>query len=308
VIDSVEIRNFQSLKSVKLELSKFTVIVGESSSGKSAFLRALKALATNPRTSSFVTYGQKMAVITAKLGSDVVTLEKGEGHTSYRLFHDGEDLTFTKLAGAVPEQVTKALGIKPVGDNSIDFASQFDRPFLLDDSGANVARVFGDLTNVSTIFEAVRESNRRKFAYSGTLKTRQKDIADIREEAKSFMGLKEKLVAISDAEALFAEAQAVLDRVNYLQGLIDDLEMAEMVLSRMPKAVELPDFAAVQKLQADREEFVSLIIEWKHAAKKFQDLDVTIREAAAAEKKADTDLHTYLTELGECPVCHQTIS
>lgn len=304
MIDEVEIRNFQSLKNVKLDLSKFTVIVGASSSGKSAFLRALKALATNPRTSSFVTYGKTLATVQARLGDDTVTLEKGEGHTVYKLIKEGKPFSFAKLGGLVPDQVAEALG-RP--DTNVNFADQFDRPYLLDDTGSSVARVLGDLTNVSSIFEAVREANRRKASAASTLKTREKDIGEIRDQVKSYAGLKEKLGAVDEATSMAEEAESLGYRILYLQGLVDDLEMAEQVLSRTLVIEDLPDYEEIQRLQTRRDAFVSLIIEWRQAVEQCANSEDAIGYYELAEQEAHDELHEYLVEVGECPTCHQPV-
>ena len=47
MIERVHIQGFQSLADVDLELGGFTVIQGKSNSGKSAFIRALRAVVTN---------------------------------------------------------------------------------------------------------------------------------------------------------------------------------------------------------------------------------------------------------------------
>lgn len=43
---SIRVQGFQSLYDVSLDLGGFTVIVGPSSSGKSAFIRSVKAVTT----------------------------------------------------------------------------------------------------------------------------------------------------------------------------------------------------------------------------------------------------------------------
>src|SRR5512139_766548 len=136
MLTHVEVRNFQSLKKVDIELGGFTVIVGASSSGKTAFMRALRALASNIRGTSFITQGEKKASITAHTDNNIVTLEKGETTGTYKI----NDKVYTKLAGGVPEGVSKTLNLQPITteSSSINFAGQFDRPYLLDDSGATV--------------------------------------------------------------------------------------------------------------------------------------------------------------------------
>jgi AAA15 family ATPase/GTPase len=115
MINSLDVRNFQSLKDVHLDLGLLTVIVGDSNTGKSAVVRALKALASNLRGSSAITLGCRTASISAVCDDSKVTLEKSDTSSSYRVSKAGEpDREFTKIAGETPEEISSLLGLNPV--------------------------------------------------------------------------------------------------------------------------------------------------------------------------------------------------
>src|SRR6187402_3232806 len=165
MLQSIRCKNFQSLHDVDLELGKFTVIVGESSSGKSAFIRALKAVSSNQLNSDYITRGTKHSYVAVKTESATVTIERDQGGISvYKVAKTGsQESRYSKLNRQVPAEVTEILGITPstLDEGSINFAGQFDPPYLLKDTGGSVAKTLGELTNVSTIFAAVKEANRR---------------------------------------------------------------------------------------------------------------------------------------------------
>src|SRR3954469_16106248 len=130
MLTHIAIRNFQSLRQVDLELGTFTVIVGPSSSGKSALMRAFKAVASNVRGSGMITRGQSQMAISYQTDTFTVTLERTEKAGLYRIANThGGETNFTKLNGEVPQQVTSALRLEPVPVNgtSVNFASQFDK-------------------------------------------------------------------------------------------------------------------------------------------------------------------------------------
>src|SRR5712692_4596126 len=210
MLESIRVNNFQSLRKVDLPLGRLTVIVGPSSSGKSSVVRALRTLVSNARGASYVSRGQKVASVTATGENHSVTIERGEGHGVYRLLTDlhtdqEQEKTFTKLGGDVPEQVTAALGIKPFEDGtSLNFASQFDRPFLLTETGSTVARVLGELTNVSVIFAAAREANRRRLVAQSTLKIRQSDLVNLVAQLQKFQDLPVRVAQCSATEKILA--------------------------------------------------------------------------------------------------------
>src|SRR5258708_20568027 len=104
---SLQIRNFQSLKKIDLDLLPLTVIVGPSSSGKSALVRALKVLSSNERGADFITNGESSCSISATCDDWKITFERDVSSGSYRLY-DGvnvEEREYTNLTGPIPEYI-----------------------------------------------------------------------------------------------------------------------------------------------------------------------------------------------------------
>lgn len=308
MIDRIVAHNFQSLKSVDITLGKLTVVVGPSSSGKSALMRALRALASNVRGSSFITQGAKKASISAQTANGVITLERSEAGGTYKLSLNGADKVYTKLGGAVPEDITRALNLQPITteSSSINFAGQFDRPYLLDDSGATVARVLGELTNVSTIFAAVREANRRRSAASSTLKTRKSDFDALKDQAVKFKDLPAQQQAIKAAEEAYKRAVDVDGRLVRLQQMIATVEIAQTLLS---DAVipDVPNIEDIDGMYGTMLYFRNLVIEWRHHEELHQKYREQIQQASDAEHSAQDQLHAKLVELGQCPTCGSEI-
>ena len=63
MLNRLRIRNFQSLEDIDLELGQFTVIIGESDTGKSAIIRALKYALINKVGTGFIRHGEKQAAV-----------------------------------------------------------------------------------------------------------------------------------------------------------------------------------------------------------------------------------------------------
>lgn len=308
MIQRLEVRNFQSLKKVDLELGDLTVIVGASSSGKTALMRALRALASNVRGSQFITQGAKKASISAHTANGIVTLERSEAGGTYKLSLNGEDKVYTKLGGAVPEDITRALNLQPITteSSSINFAGQFDRPYLLDDSGATVARVLGELTNVSTIFAAVREANRRRTAASSTLKTRKADFEGLKDQATKFKALPQQQEAIKAAEKAYERAVALQGSLTRLEQMLDTVETAELLLSRAVIPA-VPDISTVVNLHNRMIDFKLHVIDWQKWEKVIREAEEKIQQASDEEHSAQDQLHAKLVELGQCPTCGSEI-
>lgn len=311
MLEKIAVRNFQSLRAVDLDLGRFTVIVGASSSGKTALMRALRAVASNLRGGGSITRGAKSAAITVHTSDHIVTLERTETSGLYRVITlaTGTEQTYTKLAGAVPETVTRALGVDPVPTTgtSVNFAGQFDRPFLLDDSGANVARELGELTNVTTILHAVREANRRRNTYAATLKTREADLSALREQARTFTDLPTRLAACERAQAAEQAAQDIAGRIERLRKATDTLAVAEAVLTRLVLR-PVPDATALLSAHNRLNTYHGLLRTISTATAATTAATTTAEQATATEIHLHTELHTTLVAAGTCPTCLRPVT
>lgn len=305
----VSITNFQSLKQVDLELGVFTVIVGPSSTGKSALIRAFKALASNVRGVQVITRGQKAMAITARTETTWITLERNERGGTYKLTGgDAGSQVFTKLGGDVPPQVTEALRIEPVSDSggSVNFAGQFDKPYLLDESGATVARVLGELTNVTAIFEAVRNANRIRQNAASTVKMRQNDLERVKGTLAGFQGLQDRVRVLDEAEQLDVRREDVEKQLAKLRLAINTMNIAEMAVQK----ATLPELPATDALNAALNRWLDLKAKLSGLAAKQQRYEQIRDEAVAAARdaaQAKNAIELKLDEAGVCPTCGQEI-
>lgn len=316
MINRVLVRNWQSLVKVDLELGRFTVIVGPSSSGKSALMRALRAIASNVSGTDKITRGQKSAAISVQTDDHLVTLEHGRFSNDtapgwyYRLLpYGGTEERYTKLNRAVPQEITKALRIDPVPTKgaSINFAGQHDAPFLLLDSGANVARTLGELTNVDRIFEAGREALRRRNAASSTLKTREADLAALIADAKQYAGLPRRLSAVQSAERAAEKAAALVDQARRLRDALDRLEIAQGVLERSAALPALPSFQAVEEAQLRLSDLRTLLRSWADRSHNAIVWDREATKQATEVQRLERELHEALVAAGTCPTCDRAM-
>ena len=305
MISTIQIRNFQSLKNISLELGLFTVIVGDSSSGKSALVRALEALVSNVRGSQFVTVGQSFSSISADSQEWKITLERGDGHGVYRIVdkRSGLEREYTKLGGDVPEDVTKLLRVSPLEQGvSLNFAGQHDKPFLLDASGQVVARTLGDLTNVSIILGAVREANRRRTTTNSTLKIRDQDLKQLQEQLPRFATLSSRRKSIESAKMLVDKARALSLKTTYLKKLISEIEHLQVVVSSQT-VLQLPDLEKV-------EDYYMKFLNYRELIKDIQSLQTSITKLLKTKEELDfvrvslqKEHDSLLEEMKECPVC-----
>jgi DNA repair exonuclease SbcCD ATPase subunit len=309
LLEHITIKNFQSLKDVDIPLAKFTVIVGESSSGKSAILRAINAVASNALASDNITQGAKYSAVSIKTEHGTATIERKVGGSSaYKVTQVGsKESSFTSVNRQVPSQVTEVLGIAPNTKEvrSINFSGQHDPPYLLKDGASTVARVLGELTNVSTIFEAVKEASRRAKAANTIINVRRKDLDKIVTQISSYAEVAQEAKDITQAEAILAEAQVLDNDIAVLTKLVSRLESAEQLLESFIETSEAPDVAGMLQAQENFNKFVSRL-------RRLAELSKTIDAGAALVKSATSDilhaeeaLHQTLVNAGTCPLCNR---
>ena len=259
MLDHISIKGFQSLRDVDIDLGKFTVMVGPSGSGKSAFVRAVLKMVRNDAVSG-TSGGEDWSHLPPKVANAEVTLDidgrkikwvKGKSN-SY--FIDGESLH--KVGRGCPDEVQDVLKMRELTFDGADsyhlnFAQQFDMPFLLDDSGSKVAKILGEITNVNVLYSANRQANSLKSAATKTLSVRQQDLERQQELLQQYMYLPKERVNLANAMQLkgvveedaetFKELCAYAGKVGRLQQALQDSAGRLEALQELPQAVVLLD-------------------------------------------------------------------
>lgn len=305
MLERIAVRNFQSIHKLDVELEAFTIIVGQSSSGKSAFTRALRTLSGNARGTSFITHGERTCTISATTDLGIVSLTKGSKDEYTVIRAGGTQQAYTKLGGDVPPDVTSVLGIAP--KDPINFAGQFDMPYLLRASPSEVARVLGELTNADIVFTAARESNRRRLAASGTLKVKADDLEQITEQARQYERLEAQLAAIGAAEEYLSEATYVNGRIKRLDGLLSSYQDAlqRLVEAERAACVVIPDLGEVVEIQRQLDRLYHLLEASALGKRAVVQADEAISSAMGEIEAAEAAYVQALHDLGTCPTCGQ---
>lgn len=253
MLTRVELFCFQAHEYLDLPIGKLTTLVGPSNSGKSAVLRAVAGMLRNDSVGPFVRHGAaNLRVVLHLQDGHKVEWEKGKDKNGYVLHRpDGTESKYQKVGTAVPDEVAEVLRMGPITleDGSkahVNLHEQADKPFLVFDTPASVAKVFGELTSAGKLFSAANEGNRRNREDKKTKSIRQEDLEQLSVELEAYAGLdaqveslqavQEGLVLIERLDAAATELNALLDARSRACADALVIEQREMELADIAQA------------------------------------------------------------------------
>lgn len=302
MLTHVLIENFQAAEEVDIELGKLTVITGPTNAGKSAVIRALRLLAENARGSSFIRHGQKTCRVSLVDDSGLgVAIARGKGQDAYVLDVLGEQKTFTKLGGQVPDEVAELLAL-----GELNFAGQLDRPFLLDESGGAVARILGRLTNLDLVFEAAREASRRRAGVTRDLARAEREIESLAAEVTQYAALPVQRASVGEAEVALGHARHLQERALKLTRLVQEATVARHAYSAANAVLTLlepPSLAKAEELASRGTRLRELFCELADSEDDVATQGDYQGQLAGQEGLKHRAIHDLLAEAGQCPTC-----
>jgi exonuclease SbcC len=312
VLERIEVRGYQSLDAVDIPLRMFTVITGPSSSGKSAVFRAVRLLAFNARGTGYITNGRASCSVAVGDGAGVVRITRSR---SRRLdaYHvaawDGAAWTrtkHTKLAGAVPQEAADALRL-----TELNFAGQFDMPYLLDVTGTKLAGTLGELTNVSWVLAAAAGASRRRKRIERDLEAARERREALLAQAQSFIGLGERRKAVQAAEEALARLQAASASLRRLEALTARLRAARAAAAGARAEAsrrEPPSLARLEGLAAREARLAGVIARLRQGREDAARLRQVASDASDRADRARQTAHDALARAGLCPTCGQAVT
>lgn len=323
-ISKISISNFQSHKDTTLDLHPgVNLIVGQSDSGKTAIIRALKWLATNrPLGDGFVSWDCKGKTVVEVLLDDGAIIKHEPG--KYSLTNGKDKQEWSAIGTTVPEAVTQALNL-----SELSWQSQMDAPFLLSASPGEVARTMNEVADLdkidSTLVNINRMARDNRAQLAETARAKQQleiDLSAFREldnqlakitqlkEMERKAGLLEDMVVEGDRLTIQIANQE--DALVHYKGVEENLVLVHQLNKQMAEYEnigegigkgqrmlaeigELTDQLKAIKDPADAEAELDLLLDMVGQAKKLdKDVDDMARQACAVDSH-----RTALKELAE---------
>lgn len=318
MLERLEIRGYQSLGEVDIPLKRFTVVTGPTGSGKSASIRAVRMLALNARGTGYISNGRASCSVCAGDGGMAVriTRSRSRGKDSYQVavLQPGPDGVpawsvdkSTKLGGQVPQGARDALRL-----GELNFARQFDSPYLLNVPGTELARTLGELTNVTLVLLAVGEANRRRKRLEQELKqARERRAALLEESAVVMNGLGARRRAAQAAEEALERLQrasAALQRLEALTARLRAAQAAANTARAEAARREPPSLQRLEELAARLARLDALRARLRIAERDAARHSADASKAEADARAAHDGLHAALRSAGQCPTCGQAVA
>jgi len=221
MINKVRIQNFQSLKDISLDLGRITVILGKSDVGKSAFVRAMSSFFSNRVNKSYAHFDNYPIKVS-------LTKDGKEGYvsrTNKGVFYFLDGKSYSKTERQVPEEIFAWLNLHPFkvdSDVSLFFNvhSQFDPPFLLQDSSLLIPKVVGKISNLNIAMMALRSMNADVVSFSQELSVKKKDLEEAEAKVEQFEDLEEEEKILQQVTRLLSDVDVLESRIAFLEDFI----------------------------------------------------------------------------------------
>lgn len=279
MIQSLAIHNFQSHRDTTLDLVPgINIIVGQSDSGKSSILRALRWLLWNRPSGDAVRshWGGDTSVY-AEINEHQVSKVRTDHNNLYHL--DGD--SFTAFGADVPEEIQQACNI-----TDVNFQSQLERPFLLDDTPGQVAAYLNSIAGLSVIDSSMKNVQKWMGFLKGEVSRHLSNKSECETQLKEFEHLPEMEKDIRAAEQMDKElAEEQQDHIDLFH-LHDSIEKTNQKIERFQPILALEKSVSAALDTSDR--LKQLKSDLRTLTKTID--DIRFNKAAIKDLKALTDL------------------
>lgn len=233
MIKTLTLENFQSHKKSELNFDKgLNIIVGQSDSGKTAIIRALRWLVWGrPLGNAFCSTWAEQTSVTVNVDNIDITRNEGK-EKSYVISTIKEP--FRAFGTSVPEEVLNILNL-----SEINLQSQLDQPFLLSSSAGDVAQHFNKIARLDKIDTGLQNVQRwiKEIQKEIDFKTTQKETT--KTELDKFSYLEKMEIDIEVLEEMEKALDKKQKQVWELQRLIDKIEKIEIAIEKESKLLPL---------------------------------------------------------------------
>lgn len=261
---TVRIQNFQSIEDATIVVDGLTVITGPNNSGKTAAMRAVKGVFTNPPAGPLVRNGCNFLIVTIVFGDgSTIVWEKGwekpdqKGKAINQYTINGKRIE--TVGRGVPPEI-ESFGVREIQAASDkiwpQIADQFDGTlFLVNRPGSSIAEALSDVERVGKLSTALKASEKDRRSVQSELKIRRKDLEQSKTALEKYDGLgfvSDQIKSLSkfqdvidsqgsriiEVSALKSKYDSALGKSNYLSGFDPGVVPSLDRVEKLKKAVD----------------------------------------------------------------------
>jgi len=312
-----EIENFQSIKKEKFIYEGFTVIVGPNNSGKSASLRAIKALIFNDFKERYLRIGETQArvvfgredLINPSNNKEIILKYKSK-KVIYEI--DGEEYLGKNLASEVIKKEVEKIGFRYIdikslyknikGDlrqqaEQISYSSQHDNLFLVGNKSGDIEKIFNFLFNTEQLTSIIVVLKEEILEINNRLKEYEKQLEELKYQVDVNFELIEFFI-------LLYKIKLIEEYINASISIADQIHIKEIAHDEILNIISLiekgqNDFNIIQELS----KYISMKIELEEVVSKraiiYNDLNIilhklsTIQEAVSKIEFLKEDISNF---------------
>lgn len=239
MIKSINLINFQSHADTRLEFDPgVNCIIGSSRSGKTAILRALVGNRYNKFGLSFNSYWNRDGKKIKSLYSSTVFFDDDKEVTrgrdqNWNGYELEENHTFEALGTNVPEEIEAIWNM-----SEINIQKQFDSPYLLGESSAEVARILNKTIKLDKIDKVLAEAEDRRRKLNKTITSEKESLESLKKQYS-------EMNWIEDVDKLIVAAERRHDRIDAKEKEKDNLLQLIENIEELKKGIIEIDFEPV---------------------------------------------------------------
>lgn len=248
MLETILIQNFQRHEKLRVDFDpKITTIVGDSDTGKSSILRALRWVLLNiPQGDGFIRHGSPGTTVQVLLDGRWIRRKRGKGVNSYAV--DAED--FVAFGTEPPAPVAALANV-----TARNFQGQHDPHFLLAYSGGEVSRALNVIVDLGVIDEALVNVGRRLRSAQARTEVSAERLAASRRERDDLAWVPALSAAWDLSRATRERLQSVTAKAGRLHSLLTTY--GELVAKNKGVSARIRDLtpvkAAFERLETFRE-------------------------------------------------------
>ena len=316
-IKKIRLMNFQIHKSFVLDNidEGMVALVGQSSSGKTAVLRAIKFCLYNQMPGNslamMTTHDETRTEveITFNDGLSILRVRDARTKENYYLIQNGEETTRLDTPGSGPvKEVVLAHGMRPISfltnKDILNYSSQHDEPFFINASPQERLRAVGILSNTEIADAGIKLAGSQIRENKKTAASLRKTLAEKNARLKEIGPLKQRKANLEKAKGLISIIQEIERKQEELENFaltIQKLNSRSSVLDDVLSQEESQIIAGmhVDKVTETTEQLISLTkirAAIENAEAKIQNYNDLLESAPSDEEIDDLldDISTHL--------------